>query len=212
MKKLSACIAFTCLYFLAHSQAITSKVSYLKADRLAVTNELPFAEKTVMGAIDQKMGKMGYKGKDAKGFVLYKSVSIPELGKVDYDLYFAAERKSRKQKDNSTLTLLISKGNENFITMDGDAALIVKAMKYVDSLMPDISAFDLELRITEQEEEVKKSEKKHSNLVDDAVSLEKKRKSIEHDIEENKKNQEKQLADIETQKQILETLKASRKQ
>jgi serine phosphatase RsbU (regulator of sigma subunit) len=137
---------------------------------------------------------------------------MPELGSAEYDLYFMAERKSRRNKDNSTLTLLISKGADNFADMTKDAALITNAMKYLEDILPMITAYDLELQITAQEDAVKKSDKKYSSLVDDGQSLEKKRKNIEKDIEDNKSDQEKQLADIEKQKQTLETLKASRKQ
>lgn len=212
MKKIIVFVAFAGLYFTASAQSETTTVSYFKVDRLAVANEIPFPEKTIMNAIDNDLEKKGYKGKDTKGFTVFKSVKMPELGSAEYDLYFMAERKSRRNKDNSTLTLLISKGADNFADMTKDATLITNAMKYLENILPMITAYDLELQITEQEDAVKKADKKYSSLVDDGQSLEKKRKNIEKNIEDNKSDQEKQLTDIEKQKQILETLKAGRKQ
>ncbi len=212
MKKILACIAFISAYVNLSAQSETTTVSYLKVDRAAVVNEIPYPEKTIMGAMDKDMQTRGYTGKDTKGFTVYRSVKMPELGVGVYDLYFTADRKSRRNKDNSTLTLMISTGLDNFADISKDATLITNAMKYLDNILPMITAFDLELQITDQEDAVKKADKKYNNLVDDGQGLEKKRKAIEKDIEDNKKDQEKKLADIEKQKQILETLKVNRKQ
>jgi hypothetical protein len=212
MKKSLSFLFFVAVYFSAKAQAEISTVSFNKVDRTAIVNEMPFPEKTIMKAIDNKLELMGYKGKDARGFTVYKSVRMPELGNGEYDLYYMAERKSRRNKDNSTLTLMISKGNENFAIAGKDAKLLANGKTHLDSILPMITAFDLELQIADQEGEVKKADKKYNNLIDDGQSLEKKRKSIEQDIEDNKKDQEKYAAELEKQKLMLETLKAGRKQ
>lgn len=155
---------------------------------------------------------MGYKGKESKGFMVYKGVKLADIGNDSYDLYFMADRLSRKNKDNSTLTLLISKGFESFISDSTDAAVMNNAKKYLDSIKLMIAAYDLELQIQAQEDAVKKADKKYTNLVEDGDNLEKKRKSIEKDIEDNKKDQANQKTETEKQRQILETLRGKRKQ
>lgn len=212
MRKIILLAAFALPGMFAAAQSEFTTVTYLKVEREAVANEVPFSEKTIMQAIDSKMEGMGYKGKDTKGFTVYRSVKMAELGSAEYNLYFIAERKSRRNRDNATLTLMLSKGNENFITRATDATLFNNAKAYLENLVPVIAAFDLELQINEQQEVVDKANKKYTELIDDAQSLEKKRKGLEKDIENNKKDQENQQADIEKQKQILETLQASRKQ
>lgn len=196
----------------AMAQAHTATVEYLKVNRQAVVNDMPFPEKTVRDAIDNKMEQLGYKGKEVKGFTVYKGVRLPALGNELYDLYFAADKKSRKDKDNSTLTLLLSKGFDSFAADSTDAPLMENAKTYLDSIKLMIAAYDLEQQIIAQEDAVKKADKKYNNLVDDGASLEKKRKNIEKDIEDNKKDQAGQQAEIEKQKQILETLRSKRKQ
>lgn len=212
MKTIFILIAIAGFYVSASAQSETTTVNYLKVDREAVANEIPFSEKTIMKAIENKMGQMGYKGKDSKGFTVYKAVRMPELGNADYDLYFIAERKSRRNKDNSTVTLLISKGEDNFATVTSDAALFNNAKQYLENILPMITAYDLELQITDQQDAVNSADKKYNNLIDEGQSLEKKKKNIEKDIEDNKKNQENQAIEIEKQKQKLETLKGGRKQ
>ena len=212
MKYVLQFIAFVLFTAAAQAQATTATVEYLKVNRQAVVSDIPFPEKTIRDAIDNKMEQMGYKGKESKGFMVYKGVRLAELGSDSYDLYFMADRISRKNKENSTLTLMISKGFDSFVADSTDGTLISNAKKYVDSIKLMIASYDLELQITAQEDAVKKADKKYNNLVDEGESLEKKRKNIEQDIENNKKDQSSQKADIEKQRQILETLRGKRKQ
>lgn len=199
------------LFISSTAQSRTATVEYQKINRQSVVNEIPFPEKTIRDAIDEKMEQMGYKGKDSKGFTVYKGVRLSDLGNDSYDLYFMADRKSRKEKENSTLTLMISKGFDNFASDSSDARLMQNAKGYLDSITNMIAAYDLEQQIIAQEDAVKKADKKYTSLIDDGQSLEKKRKNIEQDIEDNKKNQTGQQSEIEKQKQILETLRGKRK-
>jgi hypothetical protein len=212
MKYILPVIAFVLFSATVQAQATTATVEYLKVNRQAVVNEIPFPEKTIRDAVDNKMQQLGYKGKESKGFMVYKGVRLAELGSDSYDLYFMADRISRKNKENSTLTLMVSKGFDNFAADSTDGTLISNAKKYLDSIKLMIAAYDLELQITAQEDAVKKSDKKYNNLVEEGESLEKKRKNIEQDIETNKKDQASQKADIEKQRQILDTLRGKRKQ
>ncbi len=195
----------------AMAQSTTATVAYQKINRQAVVNEMPFPEKTVRNALDDKMQKQGYKGKDVKGYTVYQGVRLPELGPDSYDLYFMADRKSRKEKETAVLTMLISKGYDNFVADSTDATVINNAKTYLNNLRDMIAAYDLEQQIIAQEDAIKKADKKYNGLIDDGQSLEKKRKNIEKDIEDNKKDQENQKAEIEKQRQILETLRAKRK-
>jgi hypothetical protein len=211
MRYLLSLIFSVVLFITATAQSRTSTVEYQKINRQAVVNEIPFPEKTIRDAIDEKMEKMGYKGKDSKGFTVYNGVRLSDLGNDSYDLYFMADRKSRKEKENSTLTLMISKGFDSFVSDSSDARLMKNAKGYLDSIINVIAAYDLEQQIIAQEDAVKKADKKYTNLMDDGQSLEKKRKNIEQDIEDNKKNQTSQQTEIEKQKQILDTLRGKRK-
>ncbi len=212
MRYIIALIVFTASFFAAAAQSRTATVEYQKINRQAVVNEIPFPEKTIRDAIDNKMQQMGYKGKDSKSYTVYKGVRLPELGNDSYDLYFMADRKSRREKENSTLTLMVSKGFDSFVADSNDSKLMNNAKNYLDSIKNMIAAYDLEQQIIAQEDAVKKADKKSTNLIDDGVSLEKKRKNIEQDIADNKKNQASQLAEIEKQKQILEVLRSKRRQ
>lgn len=211
MKYILTLILSVVVYTATIAQSRTETVTYQKINRQAVVNDIPFPEKTVRDAIDNNMGQMGYKGKDTKGFTVYKGVRLPVLGNDLYDLYFSADRKSRKEKEYATLTMMITKGIDNFVADSTDAAVVSNAKAYLDSIKIMIAAYDLEQQIIAQEDAIKKADKKYANLIEDGQDLEKKRKNIENDIAENIKNQANQKAETEKQRQILETLRSKRK-
>ena len=164
MKYIVTSLLSLVLFVAVSAQSHIATIEYAKVNRQVVVNDMPFPEKTVRDAIDNKMGQMGYKGKDAKGFPVYRGVRLPALGTELYDLYFSADRKSRKDKDNASLTLIISKGFDNFVADSTDAKLMGNAKAYLDSIKLMIAAYDLEQQIIAQEDAVKKADKKYNNF------------------------------------------------
>ena len=74
-----------------------------------------------------------------------------------------------------------------------------------------VAAYDLEQQIANQENEIKKAEKKSNNLIDEGNDLQKRLKKINEDIQTNIKDQADQVKEVERQKQALENLKSLRK-
>lgn len=203
----------TLLYTASFAQARYTTTEYLKINRPAVAAEIPFPEKTVSNAIEDKFAKMGFKSKDSKGFMIFSGVRLPELGTESYDLYFNIDRVSRKDKGNTTVVMMVSKGYDNFVSDSSDATLIGSAKQYLSTTLRDIvAAYDLELQIADQDDAVKKAEKKYNGLVDDGTDLQKKKRKIEEQIVENTNNQSSQKTEVEKQRQVLDMLKTKRKQ
>lgn len=211
MKKLFAFIAAAFICTVSIAQPYTSMVDYQKVSRQAVIADMPFSEKTVTKALDDNLGKQGYNGKDSKGFTVYRGVHLKELGDATYDLYFMIDKKSKKEKENSTITMLISSGYDKFITEADDKTLFSNIKTYLTDMRDMVAAYDLEIQITDQQTAVKASEKKATDLEEDATDLQKKKKKLEGQIEDNIKAQADQKKEIEKQNQILETLKGKRK-
>lgn len=211
MKKITLAILGAFFTLFAFAQAYTASVDYQKIPRLAVVLDMPFKEKVTRDAIEDRLKQKGYKGKEQKGYIVYKGVMDEKLGTEPLDLYFQVDKKSRRDNDNSVITLLVSKGVDAFITEANDAALIEKVKIYLHDYKAVVDAYDLELRIKEQEEALKDAERKNTKLVDRGVDLEKEKKNIERKIEENKTEQSNQKIEVEKQKQILEKLKLTRK-
>lgn len=212
MKKILLSAAIFFISATAFSQARTATAEYNKTMQPAIEIEIPFEEKTVMKSLVEKMEKKGYKGKDSKDYTVFRGVNMPEIGSGTYDLYFKADRKSRKEKDISILTMMVSKGNDNFMSEGDDADVFSNAKTFLNGHIEQATAYDLELQIKEQTEATEKADKKYKNAVEDGEDLVKKKEKIEKEIEENKQKQADQKAEAEKQRQILNTLMGKRKQ
>lgn len=211
MKQL--CLVCTLFFFhsLLFSQSRSADVEYQKIQRPAIVNDVPFDAKTVENAIEDTLTKLGYKSTSSKGFTVYKGVRLPELGPDAYDLYFMVDKKSRKDKENSTVTMMISKGFDAFVSKSSDATVFGRTQTYLDSLRNTVAKYDLEQQISAQEAELKKADKKNVQLQEDAKDLAKKKRKLEDQISDNIKDQSNQAKELEKQKQILEVLRGKRK-
>lgn len=212
MKQVFFLMLSCCLFTGVIAQTRSATTEYQKITRPALINEVPFSAKTVEDAIEDSFLKMGYKSSSSKGFTVFKGVHIKELSPDALDLYFMVDKKSKRDKDNCIVTMMVSKGFDAFINDETDAETFGNAKNYLDSLRNTIASYDLEQQISEQEDEVKKADKKNSNLKDEGKDLEKKKRKLEDDIKDNIKDQENQAKELDRQRQILETLKAKRKQ
>ncbi len=212
MKKIIYTLTAILLFNLAAiSQSHYVFIDFKDAQKPAIQNEYSYPEKTVNAAIDDKLKKMGYKSKDTKGYAMYKNVMLPELGNQPYDLYFRVDRKSRKDKDAAVVSMLVSTGNENFISDSSDSRTMENARAFLDNLMPSIAGYDLQQQINAQQDAVTKAEKKYKSLQNDADDLQKRKRKIEQQIEDNTKDQKNQQDEIQKQRQLLEALKARQK-
>jgi hypothetical protein len=209
MRKVILLAALFFISRIAASQSSEGLVDYQKTKQPTAVIELPYAPGVVEDAIKERMKKAGYSGKESKGFITFKGVKDLQTGK-EMDYIFKVERKSRKEKEESVV-YLFAQGTGVDMAASGEGSDMNFLKTHLNNIQPDVEAFNLELQVADQEEAVKKAEKKYDNLQDDLKSLEKRLKKLEEDIAENKKDQEKQKAEIENQKKILETLKAKRK-
>jgi len=193
------------------AQARTATAEFNKIQQPAVETEIPFEEKTVMRSLVEKMEAKGYKGKESKGYMVFRGVSLPELGAGNYDLYFKTDRKSRKEKDITILTMMVASGFEKFISEADNATVMEGAKTFLNGHTAHATAYDLEQQIKDQEEVVNKADSKLKDLAEDSVSLVKKMAKLEKEMEENKDKQKSQATELEKQRLILDTLKGKRK-
>ena len=194
-----------------YAQAYEGKIDYDKKKQVAYVIEFPYQSEAVENAFTKKMEKLGYRGKEEKGifnkdkgFVVYKNAYITDISDKRMDYVVEVERKSRKEKDESLLYLIILDDKGENASVGFDAAVVDRIKSFLSSLSPDVEAADLELQIKEQENVVAKSEKKLSDLKKDKDNLEKK-------LSDNIKDQENTQKDIDSQKQALDTLRLKRK-
>ena len=198
------------IWVAASAQAYEGNTQYDKKKQPAVIIDYNFSPEAVENAIVLKLQRMGYKPKEEKGlfnkdkgFLVFKNAYITDISKDRMDYAVNIERKSRKQKDEATLYMIMLKDGGNAMSAMG-AEDVEKAKSFLNNMLPEVEAADLEIQVKDQEELVAKSEKKLKNLKDDQISLETK-------LRNNKTDQETTQKDIEAQKQALGILIGRRK-
>jgi hypothetical protein len=212
MKKTILFFSILLISLLSYGQAQEGTVEYQKRLQPAAVIELPYPPSVVDAAMNDYLSKKGRsRSNDIKGFSTFRNTQPVPADTVNADLYFKTERKSRKEKEVTVVSLLVmptegqaNMANLHFLDMND-------AKNYLNDLASAIDAYNLELTIKDQNEAVIKAETKYKNLVTDGDDLEKKRNAIDKKITDNKNDQQQQLKEIENQKQKLSQWVAQRK-
>lgn len=192
------------------AQSYEGTIQFDKKKQTAIVCDYSYPAQAVENAFVKRMEQLGYKAKEEKGilnrdkgFLVFKNAYVTEMSKDRLDYIIKVERKSRKESDESVIYMIMLKNDANAIpTME--AYDIGKAKSYLNEMLPDIEAANLELQIAAQEEVVVKAEKKLKDLQDDKLNLEKR-------LAENATAQDETIKDIDAQKKSLEALKEKRK-
>ncbi|MFT3949126.1 MAG: hypothetical protein QM763_19330 [Agriterribacter sp.] len=202
-------LAQICLVFFVSAQVSDGEIEFNKIKRTVKTMEVGQEPDIVEQAIKDKMLKSGYKSSESKGWLVFKNVNDPSFAGEVCDIYVKTERKSRKEKESSLVYFFASKPNDNAtpVPFSGD---MLMADGFYGLITSNATALKLEKDIKEQEETVKKAEKKYDDLVKDQASLEKKIKNLQDDLEQNKQKQQSQTQEVENQRKVLDELKAKR--
>src|SRR5690606_27784057 len=187
-----------------------TSISFDKKKQKAIAIDYGYSQEAVQMAIEQRIEKNGHIAKEEKGlfnkdkgFIIVKDAFVEDISDERMDYILKVERKSRRDKDESTLYLVVNKGGEDVIA-NMSAEEIRKVKAFLNGLAPDVEEANLELQIKSQDELVMKSEKKYKQLRDEKAQLE----------EKLRKNQEAitaQEQQIESQRSALELLKSKRK-
>jgi hypothetical protein len=211
MKKISLLfLSFLILAAAGVAQAYEENIQYDKKKQPAIAIDYSYPSQAVENAFVQRMEKLGYRPKEEKGilnrdkgFLLFKNAYVTDISKEKMDFIIKVERKSRKESDESVLYLIMQKDGENALGKL-ESYDIGKAKSFLNNMLPDIEAANLELQIKAQEEVVAKAEKKLKDLQQDKIDLENK-------LAANLKSQDDTIKDLESQNQTLVNLRDKRK-
>ena len=203
------------LSFTLHAQpkAHEGTTDFQRSSQPAGIIELPYAEATVEKAVEEYMSKKGIRSADSRDFKVYRGYKMRSGHDHNSDLYFKAERKSRRDKDMCTLYLIVARNGEDVKTRTSDASKgsLDGATDLLDDMVPAIEAYSLDLQIKDQEETLKKNQKKYDNLVQDSVDYTKKIKALQDKLDQNRKDRDAQDTETKKQSDILDVLRGKRK-
>lgn len=220
-KKYMLLIALVIGVITARAQSSFTTIQYNQKMKPAFVLELPNSPNDVEGTILKKLKQTGYnpetqghlfwKKNKTDGFYVFTNVSLPYVSNQKLDMYFKVVPKNKEETNKSTLYMLLSKGNENFISPDADSALWDSSKMFLDGFIERTATFSLEEDIITQENTVKKSQTKLTTLQKDEKDLVDNIKKFQDNLAVNRENQKDQQMDIANQGTLLENLKLKRK-
>lgn len=165
--------------------------------------------------IKDQLKSEGYNAGKSNGYFVYRNVRLKNLNPNEpQDVLFKVERKSRKEKDQSLVTMITAKAGQ--IPEDkakgaktvADVESSDNSIGFLNSFQNNVNIKSHNLAIDTQTDEVAKAEKKLKSLQDAQVKLEKKLKDYQDDLTSNKKAQEQQTDEIAKQKTVLDQMKS----
>lgn len=205
MKKILLSAFIMASSYISFGQVYDGLVEYNKKDQPAVMSDYKFPEETVEKALKEKLEKLGLKVKSSKGFLVVSNSIISSIAPIPMDYAFKVDRKSKKEKDITTVSLVMAVGDVN-----NTAANSSNAKTFLSDLAPAVDATNTDNMVNDQYAALTKAQKKYKNLQDDQTSLEKKIRNLQDDLAANAKDQQDQLKEVQRQQDILNTWKAKK--
>ena len=198
----------------ARAQSSSTTIQFNNKMQPALVLELANTTGDAEGTILQKLKQTGYnpetqghlfwKKNKIDGFYVFNNIALPSLSNQKLDMYFKVVQKNNEEKNNSTVYLLVSTGNENFASPQGDTMLWNSSQAFFNSFVDKTTAFSLEQDITAQENVVKDAQNKLTKLQQDE-------KDLADKTVKNQEAQKNEQLNIDTQNKVLEDLKLKRK-
>ncbi len=182
-------------------------VSFMDGKQNAVEAKYNFSEDIMETVVERVLEKKKIKKtKSTKGYDLYQGVVFEDLTSDKIDFYIKVDG----NKTSSTITILISKGYNNFITSSTDVSTIKNTKSLCKEFNINAIEEHLNREIAKQEEKIKEAEKKYNKSVEKGKDLVKEKEKIVKKIGENSEEQKTNKDDLEEQKKILGTLKSKK--
>jgi len=210
MRRLILLTIFLPISFILKAQAHEGSIEYNKGKQACIVMEYNYPAEAVENAMRAKLLKLGYGGKEEKGmfnkdkgFRVYKETTVGEISPNKYDYAINIERKSHKEADETVVSLVIFKDDVNALSKLSNEELD-KVKSFLENLLPEVEASNLEILIGAQILSVEKADKKLKTLQDE-------NKKLQDALEKNIKDQELQKKEIENQSKSLDALKGRRK-
>ena len=201
-------------------QSTVNSVDYKKALRPALTLPLTFNSETAEQTILAKLKETGYKPEKSGGFLNKKNkeegyykfsgVVLPELVNQQLDLYFKVDPLDNDSNNRSSITLLVSKGYENFVSAETDSATFAASERFLNGFVQNTNIYNIDHQLEENKHNIVTSEKKWKDLRDKQEAAKKRIVQLESDIKSWQADEVLQQQEVERLRTLEKELEAKR--
>jgi hypothetical protein len=199
-------------------QTTPASITINKKIQPGLVLDLPNDTEAAKGTILQKLKETGYspettgelfwKKNKVDGFYYFKGVQLPALDNQKLDMYFKVAEKSKSRKNESTISMLVSKGYDNFISAESDTATFAAATNFLNGFLSGTATYSLNQDIQQQEKTIQDAEKKLTGIKGDTEATMRKIESLQAELRNQQNDFAMQEKEVATQKAKLEELKA----
>lgn len=174
------------------------------------------SEDQAIAAVREIFSSRGIQPKTMKGFLIYRNVVLPAIGNNDRnDLFIKVEREGKKNENQSKLYAIITRpgaiSEDKPLKSEKGAAsgvaLAAGGAQLFEAVTPALENQEYLNSVLEQEEAVRKAEKKLKGLEEDSVRMNKQLTKLQEDLQKNSEERSKQVEELETAKRELEMRK-----
>lgn len=183
---------------------------------LPLAYEAKIAEETILAKLKEtgykpeKSGNLFNKKNKQDGFYTFSGVQLPELANQKLDLYFRIDPISGNSDSRSSVSLMVSKGYENFVSPETDSATFSASEKFLNSFVGKTDVFHVNRQIEDQKKSIIVSEKKWKELRDKQEDANKKIAQLESDIKNWQQEELTQQQEVDKQRSQLKELETKR--
>lgn len=169
-------------------QVQEQQVPYEKGTASGYAITTNYSAEIMNGAIQQKWVKdAGMKVAKYDGYQYFAAQQFPEISTQNLDVYVKAEESGKKKNKVTTVTMLVSTGNNNFISSGTDAQTAANIKKVLTDLVAYAATFAVEQNIAQNDAAIAKLQKEQQKLEKSKEKKQKELNDIEKKISDNKK-------------------------
>lgn len=206
--------------FETFGQSVYQQINFKEVLRpslnLPLAYEAKIAEETILAKLKEtgykpeKKGNLFNKKNKQDGFYTFSGVQLPELANQKLDLYFRIDPISGNSDTRSSVSLMVSKGYENFVSPETDSATFSASEKFLNSFVGKTDVFHVNRQIEDQKKSISVSEKKWKELRDKQEDANKKIVQLESDIKNWQQEELTQQQEVDKQRSQLKELETKR--
>lgn len=222
MKSLFLCVLvfFQAGPITSFAQSSFSNIKFKEALRPAISLPLNFepdvTEQTILAKLKEtgykpeKNGNIFNKKNKQEGFYKFSGVELPQLANQQLDLYFRVDPVKTGDSVRSSITLMVSKGYENFVSPETDSATFAASENFLNSFIRQTETFQINEQMERQKKMLATAEKKWNDLRDKQRDAADKIVKLQADIKNWQQEEILQHQDVDKQRLILTELEAKR--
>lgn len=188
MKKiiLTLVVALFATFMVSAQTVQEQQVTFDKVQVTAYTIATPdYTPELIYGAIQQKWEKnMGLKVSKYAGYKAYLAQQFPTISTQNLDVYIKAEQTGKKKEKTTLVTMLVSTGNNNFITPANNPEAAANIKTALTELIAYVAEYSKTQNITANTNTINKLKEEQKKLEGNKEKLQKEMNDLDKKIKD----------------------------